>query len=58
MSIVAVGMSDAPVAFQADAQIHSRFRPLELPRWTESDDCRRPLAAFELVLPLRKPSAL
>jgi Bacterial TniB protein len=58
MSIVAVGTNDAPVAFQADAQIHSRFRPLELPRWTESDDFRRLLAAFELVLPLRKASNL
>lgn len=58
MSVVAVGTSEAPVAFQTDAQIHSRFRPLELPRWSECDDFRRLLAAFELLLPLRKASNL
>ena len=58
MSVVAVGTSEAPVAFQTDAQIHNRFRPFELPRWTETEDFRRLLAAFELVLPLRKASNL
>lgn len=38
------------------ARIHSRFRPLELPRWSESDDFRRLKAAFEGLLPLRKAS--
>lgn len=58
MSVVAVGTGDAPVAFQTDAQIHSRFTPFELPRWAESDAFRRMLAGFESVLPLRKPSQL
>lgn len=56
--IVAVGTCDAPVAFQSDAQISSRFTPFEIPLWTESDDFRRLLSAFEQVLPLRRPSQL
>jgi hypothetical protein len=56
--IVGVGTSDAPVAFQSDAQIASRFTPFEIPLWTESDDFRRLLSAFEQVLPLRRPSQL
>lgn len=58
ISVVAVGTSDAPVAFQSDAQMSSRFTPFEIPRWTESDDFRRLLRAFEQVLPLRRPSDL
>jgi hypothetical protein len=57
MAIVAVGTSEAPVAFQSDAQIHSRFTPLELP-WSESEEFRRLLAAFEAALPLKRPSEL
>ena len=58
MAIVAVGTSEAPVAFQSDAQIHSRFTPLELPRWSESEEFRCLLAAFEAALPLKRPSEL
>ena len=58
MAIVAVGTSEAPVAFQSDAQIHSRFTPLELPRWSESEEFRRLLPAFEAALPLKRPSEL
>jgi len=58
MSIVAVGTSDAPVAFQSDVQIHSRFTPFELPRWAESPEFRRLLGAFEAAIPLHKPSEL
>lgn len=36
----------------------SRFRPFEIPRWSESDDFRSMLGAFEKVLPLRRPSNL
>jgi hypothetical protein len=54
--IVAVGTSDAPVAFQIDAQISSRFTPFEIPLWTESEDFRRLLSSFEQALPLRRPS--
>lgn len=56
--IVAVGTSDAPVAFQSDAQISSRFTPFEIPRWSESENFRRLLSAFEHALPLRWPSEL
>lgn len=58
ISVVVVGTSDAPLALQTDAQMHSRFTPMEIPRWRQSDDFRRLLAAFERVLPLRKPSEL
>ena len=58
ISVVAVGTSDAPVAFQSDAQMSSRFTPFEMPRWSESDDFRRLLRAFEQTLPLRRQSEL
>lgn len=58
ISVVAVGTSDAPVALRTDAQMSSRFVPFEMPRWTESDDFRRLLRAFEQVLPLRRASDL
>jgi len=56
--MVAVGTRDALTAMQTDAQIASRFRPLELPRWSESEELRRFLMAFERMLPLREPSRL
>ena len=58
ISVVAVGTSDAPLAFRTDPQMSSRFTPFEMPRWTESDDFRRLLRAFEQVLPLRRVSDL
>ena len=58
ISIVAVGTSDAPLAFRSDLQMSSRFTPFEMPRWTESEDFRRLLRAFEQVLPLRRASDL
>jgi Bacterial TniB protein len=58
ISVVAVGTSDAPVAFQSDPQIYSRFVPFELSRWSESEDFRRLLRAFEAALPLRRRSEL
>jgi AAA+ superfamily predicted ATPase len=58
ISVVAVGTSDAPLAFRTDPQMSSRFTPFEMPRWTESDDFRRLLRAFEQVLPLRSASNL
>jgi hypothetical protein len=58
LSLVVVGTADAPLALESDAQMRSRFTPLEIPRWRESDDFRRLLRAFESVLPMRKPSDL
>ena len=36
----------------------SRFTPLELPRWSECDEFRALVSAFEQVLPLRRSSDL
>ena len=36
----------------------SRFAPFELPRWSESEDFRRLVGAFEQALPLRRASDL
>ncbi|WP_244884737.1 TniB family NTP-binding protein, partial [Paraburkholderia mimosarum] len=58
ISMVLVGTRDAVLALQSDTQMYSRYRPFEIPRWRESDGLRRLLAAFERVLPLRKPSDL
>lgn len=58
ISMVLVGTRDAVLALQTDTQMISRYTPFEIPRWRESDGLRRLLAAFERVLPLRKPSDL
>ena len=41
-----------------DPQMSSRFAPFELPRWSESEDFRRLVGAFEQALPLRRASDL
>jgi hypothetical protein len=58
ISMVLVGTRDAVLALQTDTQMISRYTPFEIPRWRERDGLRRLLAAFERVLPLRKPSDL
>lgn len=58
VAVVAVGTHDALHAMQSDAQIASRFKPFELPRWTETEEFRALLGAFEQLLPLQKPSGL
>lgn len=58
MSVVLVGTADAVVALQTDAQMSSRFTPIELPRWGESEEFRKFLHAFERLLPLKNPSGL
>jgi hypothetical protein len=58
ISMVLVGTRDAVLALQTDTQMIRRYTPFEIPRWRESDGLRRLLAAFEHVLPLRKPSDL
>jgi replication-associated recombination protein RarA len=55
--IVAVGTSDAFHALQTDVQVASRFEPLLIPRWTETDAFRAFVVAYGKLLPLRKPSA-
>jgi replication-associated recombination protein RarA len=55
--IVAVGTSDAFHALQTDVQVASRFEPLLIPRWTETEAFRAFVVAYGKLLPLRKPSA-
>jgi hypothetical protein len=57
-SVVLVGTDDALTALETDAQMRSRFAPLELPTWRENDDFRRLLAGFERMIPLRRRSNL
>jgi Cdc6-like AAA superfamily ATPase len=54
--VVAVGTEDARHAIQTDPQVASRFDPLHLARWKESDAFRNFVAAFGKLLPLRKAS--
>lgn len=58
LCIVLVGTADAPLALQSDAQMSSRFVPLELTCWKKNDEFRSFLAAFERVIPLHKASDL
>lgn len=58
MTIVLVGTHDAEIALQTDSQMSSRFARFEMPRWQESEAFRGLLAAFERILPLRRPSNL
>lgn len=55
--VIAVGTEDARHAIQTDPQVASRFDPLHLARWKESDAFRNFVAAFGKLLPLRKASA-
>jgi hypothetical protein len=57
-SIVALGTRDAQAVMQTDAQIASRFRPMELPRWQDDDSLARFLRSYEKLLPLKNPSCL
>ena len=54
--IVAVGTSDAFHALQTDVQVASRFEPLLIPRWSETEAFRAFVVAYGRLLPLRKAS--
>jgi hypothetical protein len=54
--VVAVGTEDALHAMQSDPQVASRFDPIHLARWKESDAFRNFVGNFGKLLPLRKPS--
>jgi hypothetical protein len=56
ISVIAIGTQDAFHALQRDPQIASRFEPMLLPRWSESDAFRAFIIAYGRLLPLRKPS--
>ena len=54
--VIAVGTEDALHAIQTDTQVASRFDPLHLARWGESDAFRNFIVTFGKQLPLRKAS--
>lgn len=56
--IAAAGIEEAYTAFNADAQMSSRFMPMELPRWTLGEELGQLLKTLERRTPLRKPSGL
>ena len=56
--IVASGIEEAYNAFNADAQMSSRFVPIEMPRWSPGEDMGRLLASLERGMPLRNASGL
>lgn len=58
LSIIAFGVDDAAYAISSDAQLERRFQVYDLPRWKENESFRSFLAAYESMLPLRKPSEL
>lgn len=55
-AMVALGTMEARAAMQTDAQMKSRFKPIELPRWRDGDVYRSFLKTFEQLLPLRELS--
>ncbi|VAE22141.1 MULTISPECIES: TniB family NTP-binding protein [Enterobacteriaceae] len=56
--IVGVGTREAVRVLHTDPQHASRFDVLVIPPWELNQDFQRLLAAFEKVLPLKKPSRL
>ncbi len=56
--IVAAGIEESYTAFNADAQLSSRFMPYELPRWSPGQQLDTLLKTLERRTPLRKPSDL
>lgn len=58
LSVIGFGTSLARNALRHDAQLLRRYYIHDLPKWTESENFRAFLAAYEENLPLRKPSSL
>ncbi|TDM09786.1 MAG: transposase [Ideonella sp. MAG2] len=56
--IVAAGIDEAYTAFNADAQLSSRFMPMELPKWSPGEKLGTLLATLEKRTPLRNASGL
>jgi len=56
--IIVAGTAEAINAVRADEQISSRLKPLPLKRFKDDEDFMELLAGFEMLLPLRRPSAL
>lgn len=58
VSIVAAGIEEAYNAFNADAQMSSRFKPYDLPLWSVGAELGTLLANLERRTPLKHPSGL
>ncbi|WAH61443.1 TniB family NTP-binding protein [Pseudomonas silvicola] len=58
LSLIAFGTQDAKFALASDDQLDRRFEKYELNRWKEDEAFRSFLAAYESLLPLKKPSEL
>ncbi len=58
VSIVAAGIEEAYTAFNADAQMSSRFHPYELPRWNLGKGLGTLLKTLERRTPLKNASDL
>lgn len=56
--IVGAGVSGVEIPIQADAQLSTRFRTMDIPAWTEGPDLAGFLDAYERACPLRNPSGL
>jgi type II secretory pathway predicted ATPase ExeA len=56
LALVGVGVPEARHALLSDAQLHSRFSDIEVPRWTPGDDLRDFINRLVWSLPLRQPS--
>jgi hypothetical protein len=58
VSIVASGIEEAYNAFNADAQLSSRFMPIEMPRWSPDEKLGSLLMTLERRTPLKLASGL
>ncbi len=58
ISVVIAGTPEAYLTVQTNPQIANRFKPLFLPLWKPGPEVLKFIAAYERILPLRKPSGL
>jgi hypothetical protein len=58
ISMIAFGVEDAENALRSDRQLERRFQIYHLMPWTESEELRSFLIAYEQQLPIRLPSEL
>jgi type II secretory pathway predicted ATPase ExeA len=58
VSVVCVGVPGYEQTIRHDGQLETRFRIMQLPRWTVGPSFSQFLTAYEQSLPLRRPSGL
>lgn len=56
--VIGAGVSGIEISIQGDPQLSSRFRTMQIARWTAGPELAEFLTAYESVCPLRKPSGL